>query len=163
MLDTFYHLIGRDTDPIAWWQMGIRTVIIFVWAMVLYRVVPRRAFGSNATIDIVLVVVLGSTLSRAITGNAPLLPVIGATALLAVLYSITILASARSDLVGRLVKGRSVRLIRNGELDEDVMRRAHIGEGDVRESLRLQGVAEVEHVAAAYLERNGEISVIRKT
>lgn len=163
MLDTFYELIGRNADPIEWWQMCIRTVIIFLWAMVLYRAVPRRAFGSNATVDIVLVVIMGSTLSRGLTGNAPLLPVIGATALLAVLYSAMILLASRSDRIGRMVKGRSLQLIRDGEIDQQAMRGANIGEGDLRESLRLQGVAAVEHVASAHLERNGAISVIRKT
>lgn len=161
-METFYRLIGHDADPLAWWQMAIRTVIIFLWAMALYRAVPRRAFGSNATIDIVLVVIMGSSLSRALTGNAPLLPVIVATAVMAVLYSLLILAASRFDLIGRLIKGRSVPLIRDGKLNEHAMHRAQIGEGDVRESLRLQGVAEVEDVAAAYLERNGQISVIRK-
>ena len=161
-METFYRLIGEGADPIAWWQMAIRTVIVFLWAIALYRAVPRRAFGSNATIDIVLVVIMGSTLSRALTGNAPLLPVIGATAVMAVLYSLLILAASRSDIFGRVVKGRSVPLIRDGKLNETTMHRAQIGEGDVRESLRLQGVADLEDVAAAYLERNGQISVIRK-
>ena len=58
--------------------MGTRAVIVFLWAMVLYRVIPRRALGGNAAVDIVLLVLIGSSLSRALTGTAPLLPVIGA-------------------------------------------------------------------------------------
>ncbi|HET7409988.1 MAG TPA: YetF domain-containing protein [Paracoccaceae bacterium] len=162
MLDSFYHLIGREADPILWWQMAIRAVIIFLWAILLYRLLPRRAFGSNATVDIVLVVIVGSALSRALTGTAPLLPVIGATALLAVLYTALMLVASRINGFGRIIKGHSIRLIRDGRIDEAAMRRARIGEGDLRESLRLQGVAEIEHVAAAHLERNGDISVVRK-
>src|SRR5690606_22745158 len=126
-------------DPILWWQMAIRAVIIFLWAILLYRLLPRRAFGSNATVDIVLVVIVGSTLSRALTGNSPLLPVIGATTVLAVLYAALVLAASRINVFGRVIKGRSVRLIADGRIDEEAMRRARIGEGDLRESLRSQG------------------------
>lgn len=162
MLEKFYYLIGHGTEPVSWWQMCIRTTIIFSWALVLYRVVPRRAFGSSATVDIVLVVIMGSTLSRALTGSAPLLPVIAATALLALLYSITILTASRIDLVGRILKGRSILLIKDGEIDRDALRLAHLGEGDLRESLRQQGTVDLDKVAEAHLERNGEISIIER-
>ena len=45
-METFHHLIGHDADPIAWWQMCIRATIIFFYAVMLYRMLPRRAFGS---------------------------------------------------------------------------------------------------------------------
>lgn len=162
MLDGFYHLIGRDADPILWWQMALRAVIIFFWAILLYRLLPRRAFGRNAVVDIILVVIVGSTLSRALTGNAPLLPVITATAVLASLYAILIFAASRIEGLGSVVKGRSIRLVKDGRIDEEAMRNARIGERDLRESLRLRGVTNIEEVATAHLERNGSISVVRR-
>lgn len=161
-METFYFLIGRDTDPIAWWQMCLRAAIIFVWALVIYRVLPRRAFGSNATLDIVVVVIMGSTLSRALTGNAPLLAALAATTTLAGLYSAMSLLSWRFDPLSRLVKGRPVLLIRDGEVDRKALRQAQLGERDLAENLRLEGVRNFSEVAEAYLERNGELSVIRK-
>lgn len=68
MLHTFYDLIGRDTNPILWWQMTIRAVIVFVYAMLLYRIVPVRVFGGSAAPDLVIAVIVGSSLSRALTG-----------------------------------------------------------------------------------------------
>ena len=161
-METFYFVIGRDADPIAWWQMCVRAAIIFFWAIILYRILPRRAFGSNATLDIVVVVIMGSSLSRALTGNAPLLPALAATATLAALYVATSAASWRFDPLSRLVKGRPIRLIRDGEVDWKALRRAQLGERDLTESLRLEGIRDFGEVAEAYLERNGELSVIRK-
>jgi uncharacterized membrane protein YcaP (DUF421 family) len=162
LLETFHHLIGREADPIAWWQMSIRAVLIFLWAMLLYRAIPRRALGGNAAVDIVLLVIIGSSLSRALTGTAPLLPVIAATALLALLYTVVILAASRIERLGRLLKGRSIRLIKDGRIDEPAMLRAQMGKGDLLENLRLAGTADIAEVQAAYLERNGEVSVVRK-
>lgn len=161
-METFYHLIGEGADPIAWWQMCVRAVIIFFYAVCLYRVMPRRAFGSNSAADIVAVVVMGSSLSRALTGSAPLLPVLAATAALAALYVLLTAIAWRIDPVARLVKGRPVQLIRDGRLDRHALRRSQLGERDLEESLRLEGVTAVEDVAGAWLERNGKVSVIRK-
>ena len=162
MLDTFHYLIGEDSYHIAWWQMCIRAVIIFFYSVLLYRVLPRRAFGSNSAVDIVAVVVMGSSLSRALTGSSPMLPVLAATAALAALYVLVTALAWRIDPLSRLTKGRPVRLIRDGEIDWGALRRSQLGRRDLEECLRLQGVAEIGHVAGAWLERNGRISVIRK-
>ncbi len=161
-METYFDLVGRDANSIAWWQMCIRAVIVFLWAVILYRVLPRRAFGSNAALDIVIVVILGSSLSRTLTGNAPVLPALAATAILALLYSVLSLLARRFGFLSRLVKGKPIRLIHDGEVDRQALRRAQLGEGDLKENLRLKGIGDPGEVAEAFLERNGEFSVIKK-
>lgn len=162
-METFHYLIGQDTPHIAWWQMSLRAVIIFLYAILLYRVAPRRSFSNLSAQDIVLTVVLGSSLSRALTGNAPLLPTLAATGLLVVLYiSVTALAP-RSKVVSRLLKGRPITLVRDGEVVDEAFRKAHFGENDISELLRLNGLRDLSEVEEARLERNGQVSVIPKS
>lgn len=162
-METFHYLIGQDTPHIAWWQMSLRAVIIFLYAILLYRVAPRRSFSNLSAQDIVLTVVLGSSLSRSLTGNAPLLPTLAATGLLVVLYvSVTALAP-RSKVVSRLLKGRPITLVRDGEVDDEAFRKTHFGENDIAELLRLNGLRDLSEVEEARLERNGQVSVIPKS
>ena len=162
-METFHYLIGQDTPHIAWWQMSLRAVIIFLYAILLYRVAPRRSFSNLSAQDIVLTVVLGLSLSRALTGNAPLLPTLAATGLLVVLYiSVTALAP-RSKVVSRLLKGRPITLVRDGEVVDEAFRKAHFGENDISELLRLNGLRDLSEVEEARLERNGQVSVIPKS
>lgn len=162
-METFHYLIGQDTPHIAWWQMSLRAVIIFLYAILLYRVAPRRSFSNLSAQDIVLTVVLGSSLSRSLTGNAPLLPTLAATGLLVVLYvSVTALAP-RSKVVSRLLKGRPITLVRDGEVDDEAFRKAHFGENDIAELLRLNGLRDLSEVEEVRLERNGQVSVIPKS
>lgn len=163
MLESFHHLTGEEAQAITWWQMGVRATIIFFWAILLYRLFPRRAFGSSSTTDIVLVVIVGSALSRALTGTVPLLPTIFSTALFGILYGIVIQTASRNRVLGTIVKGRSIRLVDDGELDRRALRRARMSEGDLDEVLRLNGITDMQKVAAAYLERNGAVSIIRKS
>lgn len=161
-METFHYLIGEQTPHIAWWQMCVRAVIIFVYAVVLYRVAPRRSFGAFAMPDIVFTVIAGSSLSRALTGNAPLLPTLAATALLVVLYALLLAGATRSEAISGLFKGRSVRLIDGGRVDWAAARRSNLGARDLDEQLRMHGVRGPDEIDEARLERSGEISVIRR-
>ncbi|SFP93175.1 DUF421 domain-containing protein [Tranquillimonas alkanivorans] len=162
-METFHYLIGQDTPHIAWWQMCLRAVIIFVYAVALYRLAPRRSFAGLSAFDIVLTVIMGSSLSRALTGNAPLLPALAATGLLVLMHAALSALAPRSELVSRLFKGRPIQLIRNGKIDWGAMRRSRLGERDLAEQLRLKGLRGAEDVEEAYLERNGAISVVKSS
>lgn len=146
----------------AWWQMCVRAAIIFGYAVLLYRLAPRRSFSNLSALDIVITVVLGSSLSRALTGNAPLLPTLIATALLVALYAGMTALAPRSTLVSRLAKGRPIRLVQDGKPDWKAIRGAHLGEHDITEHLRLNGLRDLSQVEEAHLERNGRISIIGK-
>ncbi len=66
-------------------------------------------------------------------------------------------------IVSRLVKGRPITLVRNGEVDIEAFREAHFGENDITELLRLNGLRDLSEVKEARLERNGQVSVIPKS
>jgi uncharacterized membrane protein YcaP (DUF421 family) len=162
MMDIIHYLIGQDTPHIAWWQMSIRAAIIFVYAILLYRVAPRRSFSNLSAQDIVLTVILGSSLSRALTGNAPLIPTLVATGLVVALYVGVTAIAPHSQIVSRLMKGRPISLVREGKVDWQAFRNAHLGENDITELLRLNGLRDLSQVEEAHLERNGQVSVISK-
>lgn len=158
----FHHWVGSDTGDITWWQMTLRGAILFLWGLVLIRLGARRAFGRNTAFDIVLAVVIGSNISRAITANAPFFPTVIATTALVLLHSLLTHVSCHSRLFGRVVKGREKRLVINGRLDRAAMLRSGITEEDLREAARLKGAPDLDQVAEAYIERSGDISIIRK-
>src|SRR5690625_4236530 len=117
MLESFQHLTGEEAQTITWWQMGVRATIIFFWAVLLYRLFPRRAFGSSSTTDIVLVVIVGSALSRALTGTVPLLPTMFATALLGVFYGLVIQFASRHLLLVAIGQALSISTVAAGRVD----------------------------------------------
>jgi uncharacterized membrane protein YcaP (DUF421 family) len=69
----------------------------------------------------------------------------------------------RSHAIERLVGGVERELFSNGAFNDDQLRAALMTSNDVRESVRQKiGSRSLDKVAAAILERNGEVSVIRK-
>jgi uncharacterized membrane protein YcaP (DUF421 family) len=106
-------------------------------------------------------VVLGSVLSRAVNGSAPLFPTMSGVVVLLLLHWLLAFASSRSHVLSVLLKGNARPLIRDGQILWEEMLRNHISTGDLIEMLRLRGrLADPKEVEMACLERNGEISAI---
>ncbi len=162
-MDWVHFIVGEAAQSIAWWQMCMRAVLLFVIAVVLIRLGGSRIFGRHAVLDIVLAVILGSNISRTLTGNAPFVPVVIATALLIALHALLSIVAQRSEGISRAVKGKPTKLVDDGEVDWDKMELTGIGLGDLFESMRSQGKKpDVDKIDEAYLERSGSISIITR-
>lgn len=160
LLEIFRDLIGPDSQSITWWQMVIRSLLVFVFGLVLVRFGARRMFGRNTPFDVVLAIVIGSLLSRAITGNSPFFGTLAAVTALVALHWAVATFAFYFDFLGSLVKGGKRTLVTDGEINWAGMRLGKVGEKDLMEALRLHGVTDIADVQLASLERGGEISVV---
>ena len=71
--------------------------------------------------------------------------------------------SQHNDAVGWLIKGEKTRLFAEGKVIAKNLDRSLISEKDLLESLRLRlNKNSFEQVQEMFLERNGEISVVKK-
>ncbi len=162
-MNWLHDLIGNGSNSIVWWQMTIRAAIIFIYLLVLLRVGRRRAFGRWTPFDTVLAILLGSTLSRGLTGNAPFVPTLAAGALLVLLHGVLTQLSFQWASFAALVKGRPVKLMEHGRLLHRNLRSSGVSEGDLKEQLRSEmKTDDLKKVEDAYLERGGTISFIAR-
>lgn len=67
----------------------------------------------------------------------------------------------RSSWVQKLVKAEPALLLYKGRLQQDVLKRERVAEGEVLAALRASGVAAIEDVDAVVLETDGSFSVIQ--
>ena len=166
-VETFFdHLLGLDLDAteLAFGQMAWRGFVVFCFAILLVRIGARRLLAHGAGFDIMVAIVLGSVLSRAINGQAAFFPTLGVSALLVALHHVLATLAFHSHWVSQRVKGRARILVREGQIDRGEMARSKITDDDLDENLRLHGnVRGISEVAEARLERNGEVSVVKKS
>jgi len=80
-------------------------VLIFAFGLALIRFAGERVRGRRGAMDIVIFVTMGFNLSRALTGNAPFLATLGATAALVALHAVLAAAAVRSRGWGRCSRG----------------------------------------------------------
>ena len=161
-LSALHSLIGAGHD-ITWWQMSVRAVVVFLFGLLMIRLFGRHAFGEQSALDIVVAILIGSNLSRAVTGSGAFLSVLLATGVIIVCYWAMDHTAARHPRFSHITKGRPLPLFRDGRPDRELMRKAGVSEGDLMEALRATGSARLDEVKDAYLERNGEISVLSDT
>lgn len=151
---------GFDLSPL---QMMLRAALIYGVAIVLVRLGNKRFMGRNTAFDLILGIILGSVLSRAITGQSPLYPTIAAGATLMAMHWVMAAIATRVDWFGPLIKGCPRLLIKDGEIQKDALRKCNIGDEDLQEALRQKGsIRKPDEVQVAYLERSGDISLVMK-
>jgi uncharacterized membrane protein YcaP (DUF421 family) len=162
MRDAFLVLFGegRNLDPL---QMGLRSIAVFLIALTLIRLSGRRSFGQRSPFDSVVVILLGATLSRAIVGASPFIATTVASVVIVLAHRLLAWACMRSPALERLVGGVEREVFSDGKFNARELDAALITVTDVHESVRQKtGSRSMDNVAAAILERNGEVSVIRK-
>ena len=164
-MSTWLEIFGGD-EPIqqlSLSQVAARAIAIYLCGVMLVRIGKSRLLARATGIDILVGFLLGSLLSRAITGLASLSGTIVASAVIIAGHALLTAATCRWHAFGKLVKGNSVMLIRDGAILWDNLHKSHLSENDLIESLRLNAHTEnPEEIARAYKERNGEISAIPK-
>lgn len=158
-------LLGLHIPPagLSFSQMALRGLVVFVFGTVIVRLGDRRLLGKNATFDMLLLVVLGSVLSRAVNGQAAFFPTLGVSGLLVLFHHFVAVVSCRFPTVSWLVKGQARVVVKDGVIDQSELARCRISADDLDENLRVNGnVSEIHEVGEARLERNGIISVVRR-
>jgi uncharacterized membrane protein YcaP (DUF421 family) len=160
-MDWLHRIFGAQ-DEVAAWQECARAVLIFAYGFVAVRLVGRRVFGKWAALDIVVSIIIGSNLSRALTGSAPLLGTLAATTLLLALHWFLAQLAARSNRLSRLIEGRPVPLVEHGMAQRPALLRWSVSEADLREALRAEGLDDLAKVELLLLEPSGAISIVRR-
>ena len=77
--------LSLESHDITWHQMALRALLTFIIILVIVRCAHKRFLGKATAFDVVLVILLGSIASRAITGNAPFFPALLSTSVLGAL------------------------------------------------------------------------------
>jgi uncharacterized membrane protein YcaP (DUF421 family) len=151
-------LEGKELSAV---HMALRAAVVFVLSIAMLKVGDKRFMGKNTALDVMLGIVFGSTVSRAITGNAPFFPALVGGFVLVLLHWSFGAVAFRSHGFGKLVKGQDRLLVKDGEILWDAMRKSHVTTHDLEEALRSKGEEpDVSRVKSAHLERDGDISVI---
>jgi uncharacterized membrane protein YcaP (DUF421 family) len=161
--DAVQFLFGSSAEDLNWYQMALRSVVVYGSALLLVRIGEKRFMGEHTAFDLILAIILGSVISRGVNSVGQLFETILAGLILVGLHWLMAVVSFRSDRFGDFVKGSKRLLVEDGEILWDAMQRSHISKKDLLGQLRSAGsLEEVEKVKRAYIERSGKISVIEK-
>src|SRR6266487_642539 len=134
-------------------DLVLRAAVVFVFVLVLTRVIGRRELGSLAPIDLVLLIILGDALQQGLTQDDYSLTgavlVVGTIALLQVFVS---WLSYRFPGSRPILEGEPIIVMHDGEVIEPNLKRERLTMDDVAEEARKQQIAHLSDVKFAILE-----------
>jgi uncharacterized membrane protein YcaP (DUF421 family) len=155
--------LGLEQQELSLSQMALRAVVVYVFGVIMVRLGEKRFIGKFSAFDVIMGIMLGSIISRAITTASGFIPTLAAAFVLIGMHYAFALLAYRFDWFGDLVKGSARTLVLDGEIQWDAMRHGHISEKDLKSALRENAkLDDVSRVRRALLERSGNISAILK-
>ena len=164
--DFFTGLFGLGIEPkdLSALHLSSRGVLILLVALVLMRLGAKRALARKTPFDMVLLVIVGSLLSRSINGNGPLFGTIAAAFVIVVVHRLLAVLAYASHPLGIAMKGEPGVVVEDGRYVQKTLRQNQITKHDVEEDLRLKGKTEnIADVQIARVERSGDISFLYKS
>jgi len=137
------------------------TAGIYLFLVVLLRVFGRRQLGQLTVVDLLVVLLLGSTVETSmIHGDVSLAAGLVSAGTLLVLNRLLTLVLLRSRRFAHLVAGGPMLLVHEGVPVPGHLRRAGMSAQDLLEALRDRGYEGLSGVREAVLETDGSVSVV---
>ncbi len=141
----------------------IRAVLLYLFLIFVTRIVGRRPGKQITPFEFVLIFYLGGLCLTAMVGaEASLTNAVAQIVTIALAHFAVTHARMASPAIARLLDGTPLILLEGGTWRAETMRRMRIGDADVMNMARDQGLKTLNDIDTATLERNGEISIIPK-
>lgn len=140
----------------------INAAVVYVFLRLVLGLAGRRSLAQLTAFELVLLIVIGGAVQRALVGDDPSLT--NAAIIVATLVGLDLLLSAaarRSYVVSRVLQGVPLIVVENGRPLARRLYRARLNEDDILAAARRHhGLTTMDEVKYAILETNGEISIV---
>ena len=140
----------------------LRGTLVYFALVVLFRIILRRQRGGSVGLgDLMLLILISECVSQALTSQFNSVPN-GVAAVGALLFwnYVTDCLSYRWDWFHKLIQSDPLLVVRDGRPIPENMRQERMRDDELACELRKQGVDDVSKVKAAFIEAEGDTSVI---
>ena len=147
---------------LPWWEYAVRGVAIYVALLVMMRLSGKRTIGQFTPFDLLVIMLLSEAVSPGLTGGDQ--SVAGGLIVVVTLVVLNLaiaFVTARSEKAAEFVEGSAVLIGRDGKIFHEVLKRNHVAESDVQQSLR-EADCPLESMKFAFLEADGKITILQR-
>lgn len=142
----------------------LRTLILYCFVILGIRLMGKRQIGDMQPNELVITLLISEIAAIPLQDtNQPVIDGIVAIFILIILEILMSIISLKSLTIRKFFSGNSVVIIKDGEIDQNAMKKVRLSVTELIELLRGQDVFDISTVAYAVLEINGDLSVLLKT
>jgi uncharacterized membrane protein YcaP (DUF421 family) len=162
-MDLFFNVDWRQlfVPDIPILESVVRGTVIYVTIFFFIRLLPSRQIGGVGMNDLLLVVLIASAATSSLAGEHKSLT--NGMILVATVIFWSYLFNwlgYRFPSLQRLFQSSPKVIVDDGEMQEDIMRKELITEEELKGKMRRQGTDDISKVRKAYIESDGQISVV---
>ncbi len=160
-METIWNNLFIISIPIL--EKIIRPIAVYLFLIIGLRLAGKRELAQLNPFDLVVLLTISNTVQNAIIGNDNSLlgGLIGGGTLLLVNW-IVVRAIHHNKNVENLMEGKETRLIINGVIQNEVLKKEAIDLNEVLVAAHKAGIESLNEVDEAILETDGGISFISK-
>lgn len=141
-----------------------RTIVLYIFVTLGIRLMGKRQIGEMQPNELVVTLLISEIAAIPLQDTSqPILNGVVAIFMLVILEIIISVITMKSLYVRKIMNGKSAVIIKNGVIDQNMMRQVRMTVLDLVELLRGQDVFDISTVAYAVLEVNGNLSVLLKS
>ncbi|MDR6405479.1 MULTISPECIES: YetF domain-containing protein [Chryseobacterium] len=141
-------------------EIILRTVIMFLTIIIGLRVLGKRGVKQLSLFELVVIIGLGSAAGDPMFNkDVGIVSSIIVFMVIIFLYTLVTYFIGRSKTFEKLVEGKSICLIENGEFSIENFKKENLGSDEFFAELRLKGISQLGQIEKAIEEISGEISV----
>lgn len=141
-----------------------RACFVYGILLLLFRIAGKRTLAQITTFDLVLTLIISETLEGALVDEDHSLT--NGLVLVVTLLGLNVLIAwvkQKSPRAEHLLEGAPVIVVEKGHLHHDRMDEERVDEADILEEAReLQGLARLDQIQYAVVEKNGQITIVPK-
>ena len=154
--------LGKD-PPLFYLEIVVRTLIVYVYTLVLLRWIGSRTIAQLSTVEFLLVIALGSAVGDGMFyPEVPLLHALLVITLVILINKGIDFLLYRSSTMKSAIDGTAVEVIRNGRVAKEGLANRNMSVPELHEMLRLHGVTNLGEIAVAHIEASGQMSVFKR-
>ena len=139
----------------------IRTFILYFTIIISMRFMGKRQVGEMQPAELVITILISAVASVPMQDIE--LPLVHGIVPIIVLVTTEVIMSSLSlkfPVLRKIISGRSITIIRDGEIDQRSLKKLRVNIDDLLEDLRLKDVYDIRTVRLAQMETNGRLSVL---
>lgn len=141
----------------------LRTAILYAFVIFAIRIMGKRQVGDLQPSELVITILISEIAAIPIQDpNQPILSGIIAIFVLIIIEVVISILAMKFLKFRKFVYGDSAIVIKDGKLDQKMMKKLRITVSDLVEVLRVQNNFDISQVDYAILETNGNLSVLLK-
>ncbi len=158
--DWFRVWVSHDTPWGYFGEIAFRTVVMFVFLLVVLKLLSKRGVKQLSVFEMAILIALGSAVGDPMfQGDIPLLHGMLSILLVVLIYRFIIDLTFKSTTLELWLEGRPLRMVQDGQIKHTEYQKSKLSSDNFFAELRQKSVDHLGQVRLVYLETSGELSI----